>query len=140
MAVTPSYLADKSALVHLGKPVVAAKLEPLMRVGQVATCGVVELEILFSARSEKDLLETRERRARAFTRVAMQEADFVRAEEVMGRLATTGRHRAVSLPDLLIAAVAERAGLVVLHYDADFDIVASATGQKVEWVAPWGSL
>jgi predicted nucleic acid-binding protein len=41
---------------------------------------------------------------------------------------------------LLISAVAERAGVVVLHYDADFDVVASITGQRVEWVAPKGSL
>jgi len=55
-------------------------------------------------------------------------------------LAKTGQHRAVSLPDLLIAAAAERADLVVLHYDADYDFIASVTGQPVEWVAPKGSL
>ncbi len=70
----------------------------------------------------------------------MDEADFVRAEDVMTHLAKKGHHRAVSLPDLLIAAVAERARLVVLHYDADFDLVASVTGQKVEWIAAKGSL
>ena len=76
----------------------------------------------------------------AFPRIPIGEADFIRAEEVMGELAKTGRHRAVSLPDLLVSAVAERAGVVVLHYDADFDIVASVTGQRMEWVAPNGSL
>lgn len=70
----------------------------------------------------------------------MTEADFSRAEDVLAQLSKTGRHRAVSLPDLLIAAVAERSGLVVAHYDADFDIVATVTGQTVEWVAPKGSL
>lgn len=136
----PGYIADKSALVHLGKAVVAAKLTPLIMAGQVATCGIIELEILYSARSERDLVDTRRERLRAFPRVPMEEADFVRAEDVMAKLAKKGRHRAVSLPDLLIAAVAEREGLVVLHYDADFDLVASVTGQRVEWVAAKGSL
>lgn len=136
----PGYLADKSAVVHLGKPIVAAKLVPLVMAGAVSTCGVVELEILYSARTERDLLEIRKDRAIAYPRVAMSEADFARAEDVLALLAKRGHHRAVSLPDLLIAAVAERAGLTVLHYDADFEIVAAVTRQPVEWVAPQGSL
>ncbi len=136
----PGYLADKSALVHLGKPIVAAKIVPLIMAGQVSTCGVVELEVLYSARSERDLLETRMDRATAYPRVAMSEADFGRAEDVLALLAKTGRHRAVSLPDLLIAAAAERCGLTVLHYDADFEIVAAVTRQPIEWAAPKGSL
>ncbi len=134
------YLADKSAIVHLGKPVVAARLVPLILAGDVATCGVVELEVLYSARSEKDLLATRQERELAYPRVAMTEGDFARAEDVLALLAKRGHHRAVSLPDLLIAAVAERAGLTVLHYDADFDIVSAVTHQPVEWVAKQGSL
>ncbi|SRR5213593_4452510 len=134
------YLADKSALVHMRTPEVAAKLAPLIQDGEVATCGVVELEVLYSARSEPDLIATRSRRAAAFPRVAMSEEDFNRAEGVMAQLAKKGHHRAVSLPDLLIAAVAERSRLVVLHYDADYDLIASVTGQEVEWVAPRGSL
>ena len=136
----PGYLADKSAIVHLGKPAVAAKVVPLIMAGQVSTCGVVELEVLYSARSERDLLETRRERAVGYPRVAMSEADFARAEDVLALLTTRGQHRAVSLPDLLIAAVAERAGLIVLHYDADFEIVAAMTKQPVEWVARQGSL
>lgn len=134
------YLADKSALVHMNRPQVAAKLAPLILNGAVATCGVVELEVLYSARSESDLTSTRARRAAAFPRVAMSEEDFRRAEDVIAELAKTGRHRAASLPDLLIAAAAERSDRIVLHYDADYDVIASVTGQPVEWVAPKGSL
>ena len=82
-----TYLADKSALVHMSIPRVAAKLEPLILTGEVATCGVIELEVLYSARSEKDLIGTRSRRAAAFPRVAMSEEDFLRAEEVIAQLA-----------------------------------------------------
>lgn len=136
----PSYLADKSALAHMTKPLVAKRLAPLIADGEVATCGIVELEVLFSARSEKDLVETRARRAIAYPRVEMSEADFVRAEDVMSELARRGQHRSASLPDLLVAAAAERAGLTVVHYDADYDLIASVTGQPVEWVAPKGTL
>lgn len=134
------YLADKSALVHMRRPQIAARLTPLIMNGEVATCGIVELEVLYSARSESDLVATRAERSAAFARVPMSEADFVRAEDVLERLAKRGHHRAVSLPHLLIAAVAERSGLTVLHYDADFDMIAGVTDQPVEWVAPKGSL
>jgi predicted nucleic acid-binding protein len=36
------------------------------------------------------------------------------------------------VPDVLIAAIAERAGLIVLHQDKDFDLIAEVTGQPTE--------
>ena len=54
------------------------------------------------------------------------------ALEVQATLATHGHHRAPSIPDLLVAATAEMTGLVVLHKDKDFDLIASVTGQEVE--------
>jgi predicted nucleic acid-binding protein len=45
-----------------------------------------------------------------------------------------GQHRAPSVPDLIIAATAELAGLIVLHCDKDFDLIASVTGQAAEWL------
>ena len=134
------YLADKSALARLPHPQVDAVLSPLILEGVVATCGVVELEVLYSARSLQDLVRTRATRSLAFPLIHMTQHDFDRAADVMEALAKRGQHRAVGLPDLLIAAVAERAGLTVLHYDADYDLVAAITGQPVQWVAPRGSL
>jgi predicted nucleic acid-binding protein len=55
-------------------------------------------------------------------------------------LVRRGQHRAVSIPDLLVAAVAEVDQLTVLHYDAGFDLVAGITGQPVSWVVPRGSI
>jgi predicted nucleic acid-binding protein len=55
-----------------------------------------------------------------------------RAVEVQGALARRGRHRASSVPDLLVAATAELAGLVVLHCDKDFPLIAEITGQPIE--------
>ncbi|MGH2366871.1 MAG: PIN domain nuclease [Chloroflexota bacterium] len=140
MAVTPRYIADKSALARLRHPQVSAALAPLILAGEVATCSVIELEILYSARGHHDLVNTRATRARAFPHIPMTQADFDRAIDVMEELARRGHHRAVGLPDLLIAAVAEREHLTVLHYDADYDFVATVTGQPMQWVVPRGSV
>jgi predicted nucleic acid-binding protein len=59
-----------------------------------------------------------------------------RALEVQARLAATPQHRSVPLPDLLVAACAESAGLTVLHYDA----IAAITGEPTRWVVPRGSV
>ncbi|MFC9892469.1 PIN domain-containing protein [Nocardia sp. NPDC127579] len=64
---------------------------------------------------------------------------LVRAIEVQGHLAQKSKHRSVPIPDLLIAATAERHNLTVLHYDGNFDTIAEVTGQPVEWVVPRGS-
>ena len=55
-----------------------------------------------------------------------------RAVAVQGLLADRGHHRAPSIPDILVAATAELAALRVLHFDKDFDLIASVTGQRVE--------
>ncbi|MER7009151.1 PIN domain nuclease [Dactylosporangium sp. NPDC000555] len=55
-----------------------------------------------------------------------------RAFEVQMLLADCGQHRAPSIPDMLIAAAAEKAGLTVLAVDKDFDLIAAITGQPVE--------
>jgi predicted nucleic acid-binding protein len=55
-----------------------------------------------------------------------------RALEVQLMLTGNGQHRAPSIPDLLIAATAELAGLTVLHLDKDFELIAKLTGQASE--------
>lgn len=140
MALAPGYLLDKSAQARQARPEVLATLEPLVRSGQIATCGVIELEVLFSARSYTDFVQIRGERALAFTMVPIVQTDFDRAIEVMELLSRRGQHRAVKLPDLLIATIAERSGLTVLHYDADYDLIGTATGQPVQWVVPRGSV
>jgi len=58
-----------------------------------------------------------------------------RALEVQLLLADRGHHRAPSVPDLIVAATAELAGLTVLHLDKDFELIAEVTGQDLEWLA-----
>lgn len=72
--------------------------------------------------------------------VAMDQTVLDRAVEVQDALAATSRQRGAKIADLLIAAAAEAAQLVVLHYDGDFDLIASVTGQRTEWVAPAGTV
>jgi len=63
-----------------------------------------------------------------------------RAVEVQDALAARSEQRGAKIADLLIAAVAEAAGLVVLHYDHDFDLIATVTGQPVKWILPAGTV
>ena len=140
MALSARYLADKSALARLGRPAVGARLEPLIESGLVATCSVVLLELLFSARSPSDYRVTREPLSLALELVPMDQAILDRAVELQALLAERSQHRGVALPDLMIAATAERHGLVVLHYDVDYDLVAAVSGQATEWVVERGSV
>ncbi len=73
-------------------------------------------------------------------RAPLDEACTGRALQVQAMLAERSQHRAVSLPDLLVAACAERAGLIVLHYDTDFERIAKLTGQPAQWIVPRGSV
>ncbi len=133
------YLADKSAIARLHHPTVHAQLAPLLRAGLVATCTLVDLEILFSTRTSTEYVEVREER-HAFERLDMEQVDWDRAADVQAALATQGHTRAVGIPDLLLAAVAERHRVTVLHYDRDFDVIAAVTGQATQWIAPAGSV
>jgi predicted nucleic acid-binding protein len=105
----------------------------------VATCGMVALERLFSVRGliEWDTLRTE--LASHYRWLPMTEVVIGRAIEVQGLLAERGKHRGVSLPDLIIAATAEAYSAIVLHYDKDYDLIAEVTGQRTVWVVPRGS-
>jgi len=135
-----TFLADKSALTRREtRPEVREALEPLLVAGEIATCGIVDLELLYSATSRatyRALAEALD----GMPRAPVTDACVQRALEVQAMLAERSQHRAVPLPDLLIAAVAERAGLKVIHYDADFERIAKLTGQEVRWIVPRGSV
>lgn len=133
------YLIDKSALARMQHPRVQARVGPIIESGEAATCAIIDLEVLFSARNGREHSRTRLRREFAYRRVPLTEEIFERAIEVQGQLARRGQHR-LPIPDLIIAAAAEAEDMIVLHYDADFDTIAAVTKQKVEWVAPRSSL
>lgn len=133
MALKARYLADKSAYIA-GQPAGVERFTQLMRAGEVATCAIVDLEILFSARSRRDYEEMYQDRLLGYERVAIDEGTAMRALEVQQALATSGKHRSAGVPDLMIAAAAEHAGLVLLHCDHDFEAIAEVTGQPQEMI------
>lgn len=134
------YLADKSALARWHHRQVRTVLAPLIEHGLVVTCGITELEVLFSARGKADYRQIEQDRQHAYEWLPTEDTDLRRALSIQGELAGRGQLRAVSLPDLIIAAVAERHRVCVLHYDDDYEHVASITGQAMRWVVPQGSV
>lgn len=138
MALSATHLADKSALARMPHPAVAARLRPLLEEGALATCAIVDLEVLFSARNLSDYDAVRRER-QTLDDVPITPAIMVRSLDIQHELARRGQHR-LPIPDLIIAATAESADLTLLHYDGDYEVIAAVTGQAHEWVASRGSL
>lgn len=132
------YLLDKSALARWPKVTVAPVLDELSDRGLLAVCGAVEIEVVHSARSAKDAQRVRWL-LRGFDWLAMPDEVWDRAIDVQVQALHKGNHRALSMADLLIAATAERHDVSVLHYDGDFDLITSITGQPTTWVVPPGT-
>jgi predicted nucleic acid-binding protein len=127
------FLVDSSALARCEVPAVAARLNPLVLAGVVVSCGVVELQLLGSVVGQRAYMQLRELRRMAFGMLDTTEADFVRAREVQGVLVGKGQV-GVRWPALLVAAVAERHGVTLLHCDGRYDLISGVTGQGCEWV------
>lgn len=127
------WLIDKSALARLAESTDAALWAERIERGLVRITTVTRLEVGYSARSGEDARSM-------FTSppVSAMPAEYLtptiedRAVEVQLLLAGQGQHRAPSIPDIIIAATAELAGLTVLHLDKDFDLIATITGQRTE--------
>lgn len=127
------WLVDKSALVRLGDSRDAAAWAQRIERGLVRITTVTRLEVGYSARSGQDA-----RSLFASPPLAAMPVEYLtpaiedRAVDIQLLLAGQGQHRAPSIPDVIIAAAAELAGLTVLHLDKDFDIIADITGQVTE--------
>jgi predicted nucleic acid-binding protein len=128
-----TWLIDKSALVRLAASPDAAEWAQRIERGLVRIATVTRLETGFSARSGPELRTAfRQPPLSSMPVEYMTPAIEDRALEIQALLADQGQHRAPSIPDLIIAATAELAGLTVLHLDKDFDLIAQITGQSVE--------
>lgn len=130
-----SWLVDKSAYLRLQLGQVPDRDQWSVRIsrGLVRLSTITRLELGHSARSGEA-----GRRQFASPPLSLMPAEHLtpaiedRALEVQLLLADRGQHRAPSIPDLLIAATAEKAGLTVLAADKDFDLIAAITGQPIE--------
>lgn len=132
------YLLDTSVLTRLAAESVRTALQPLAQAGELARAGISDLEIGFSARNAEEW----DRLADALKAFALIEttAEHMRRAKQVQLLLARKHQRGRKVPDLLIAAAAETSDLTVLHYDADFELIAKVTGQRCEWVVPAGSV
>jgi predicted nucleic acid-binding protein len=136
----PIYLADTSVYVLQSKhPQVRRRFESLLAEGRLAACQMTSLEYLNNAPDPRGY-ETLRTALYGHRWLDVDAEAMNRALATHRELARTSQHRHFPLPDLIIAATAELHGATVLHYDADYDRIATVTGQPTEWVAPRGSL
>lgn len=136
MALT--FLLDTSVVKRLGRLQVREVVEPLAATGELARPSICDLEVGYSARNAEEWDQLAGALA-AFDPVETTAAHVRRALQVQ-RLLAQRSQRGRKIPDLLVAAAAEELDVAVLHYDADFDLIASVTGQRCQWVVPAGTV
>jgi len=135
-------LADTSAWIVADRdPELRQRFSSAVAGGDIATCGAVAFELLYATRNAIEFSTARTALDQLHN-CPIGARQWRRALDVYEQLAHKGgmHDRAVKHLDLLTAAAAESAGLPVLHYDADFEIIAELTGQPTRWIAPRGSL
>jgi predicted nucleic acid-binding protein len=135
------FIADTSVWARSAHRRVRARWEVALANEQIATCPIVNFELLHSARDLPgfDALAARLAELRD---VPITRSVTNAALHALRRLAHVGplHHRSVTLPDLLIAAAAQDASVGVLHYDEDFDTLAGVLNFESRWIASRGSL
>lgn len=136
MALT--HLLDTSVVSRLGLPEVRAVVDPLAHAGQLGRAGITDLEVGYGCRNarewDQDMADL------SVFALVETSADHVRRARQVQRLLASRSQRGRKIPDLLIAAAAEAAGLTLLHYHSDFDLIAKVTGQRCQWVVPAGRI
>jgi predicted nucleic acid-binding protein len=139
MALT--HLLETSVLTRLADPAIQQailKLEAEPDPAKLCRTDISDLEVCFAARNAPEW-DKALAALEAFELLQTTTQDVRRAKQVQRLLA--GKHqRGRKIPDLVIAASAEFAKIPILHYDADFDLIASVTGQHSEWIVHRGSI
>ena len=134
-----SFLLDTSVLTRLAKSPVSVRLGEIEDDNvALARCTMTDLEIGSSASNGKEAAMLKAV-LEAYVSVEVESQDFHRALELQLALAEAGL-KGRKLPDLLIAAVALRLGLTVLHYDRDFERIGSVSPLRHEWIVAAGSV
>lgn len=136
MALT--HLVDTSVISRLGADPVRVVVDPLAHAGRLGRAGITDLEVGYGSRNAREW--DRDMADLAVFELVETTADHVRRARQVQRLLASRSRRGRKIPDLLIAAAAEAAGLILLHYDSDFDLITKVTGQRCEWVVPAGSI
>src|SRR6202011_3887583 len=130
-------LLDTSVVSRLGVAQVRVVVDPLAHAGRLGRAGITDLEVGYGSRNarewDQDMADL------SVFELVETTAGHVRRARQVQRLLASRSQRGRKVPDLLIAAAAEQAGLTLLHYDNDFNLIARATGQNCQWVVPAGS-
>ncbi len=132
------FLADASALAHCGEPDVAARILPLLVLGDLATCAAVSYELASLADKAANSPLSALRRVDLHW-LPTDDVDLRRAAEIQNELTQRGQPL-LPWSRLVIAALTGRYAATVLHYTSDYDLIAKVTGQETDWVAPPGTL
>jgi predicted nucleic acid-binding protein len=131
------FIADTSAWRHAGREHVVEKWSAALQAGQIATTPIVKLELLQSTRDAPEF-DAWAARLAELRDIPITRSVTNAAERAYRELAHVHPlfHRSVKLPDLLIAAAAQDAAVGVLHYDRDFDTLATVLSFESRWIAP----
>ncbi len=127
-------------MARLRHPAVQRVITGLIADRAAASCVTLDLEAGFSSRNLAEMKKITQSRRTRFINLPITEPIAERAREVQTLLARKGLQRSAGPIDLLTAAVAEHHGAIVIHYDEDFEHIASVTRQSHVWVAPRGSI
>lgn len=117
-------LVDTSAWVEFLRGTespVCNRVEDLL-VSEIAICDAIRMEVLAGARNEQHLQSLRRLLARAVT-LPTRPSDYEDAA-LLYRSCRRGGETVRKLIDCLIAAVALRYGIQILHDDRDLDTIA----------------
>ncbi|WTW94761.1 PIN domain nuclease [Streptomycetaceae bacterium NBC_01309] len=141
MASAERFLIDKSAHERLSRQSdVLDTWRDVLLQGRIGISWPTEIEILYSSRSAREYAEVKGTLADLYTWVG--EPDDV-GRLVLGlqeKLCGKGLRRSAGAVDPLVSVIAEANQLTVLHYDRDFETIASITGQPTRWLAQPGGL
>lgn len=139
--MSDSYLIDTSACNRLFRnPEVERLWAPVLDEGSVSVCEITELELVRAAGGREERAVLDRYLHDAFGWVPMPDRALTRARQVQDLLVASGWHQGPGAVDLLVAAAAELSGLILLHYDADFETISKTTGQPQRWIAARGSV
>jgi predicted nucleic acid-binding protein len=142
--LTAELLIDNSAWARLDQPALAQEraeeIADWLEAGRIATCLPFLLEAGYSARNARDHDELLGD-LMSLPSAAIDERVEARAVEAQRQLARAGHHRLPPV-DLIIAALADRHQLGVLHYDSDYEVLGERTDLRFDsvWLAPRGSI
>jgi predicted nucleic acid-binding protein len=134
------FLLDKSAHEMARRhPDARRTFETMAVTGVLATCAIVELEILYSSRNPADHRYLKTYLHQQCVWLETSDDTLTAAVDLQEVMLAAGMHRK-PIPDLVIAAVAQEHDAVVVHYDRDFDdITRVAPGLRTRWIVAPGT-